>query len=60
MMTISTQKETDVIEKKSPEEIRIERLQKKYGRNAAGAENGNGPGAVPGPVHPPSHGQSGP
>ena len=33
MMTISTQKETDVIEKKSPEEIRIERLQKKYGRN---------------------------
>ncbi len=49
MMTISTQKETDVIEKKSPEEIRIERLQKKYGRNAAGAENGNGPGAVPGP-----------
>ena len=37
MMTISTQKETNVIEKKSPEEIRIERLQKKYGRNAAGA-----------------------
>ena len=27
MMTISTQKETDVIEKKSPEEIRIERLE---------------------------------
>lgn len=43
------EKETSVIKSKSPEELRIERLQKKYGRSSAGPEGPKGPGADRGP-----------